>query len=820
MCHMAHWHLILRRLGRCLASACLIVFTACAEQPHRFDSYPRPMSTGSLVQAGLHDDPAAWACVDKAHDAYLESWTLLLSAEAARLSERIRLMSDPLQGGDHENWISDLHMVQDLERKHASILSRMEALDTSLLGVWNECLGPSWGPRLESLRIDRSIERWRCVAESNGPSMLDLRLLLPSLNLEEPQREQLREALQAYAIRLEPLARRLAQARLQAPVTTIRLREAAVSRGETPNSSQIREEVNRGIRQAHHAIIALDLSTIQSLRGSLPEGSLDRLRDAVVDAADRKRPRFGEEMLAPVAAELQPIDGPTRAAIREAIAAYEVADRELRERIAEAAMRNPEDPRLQNVRKQRSLLLRALNDRVVAALPEPMRGPMKSMQREGVESLRRTLDAILDPAVASRFQSELPEPEPEAPTQRLPVRTGGDVLGQLLPSDFAAWAETRIPTLAAGDPDRVKPLRLLVSDAQERWTTEWKASLDRLQPMQKSVEEAMQATVSLSEMQQRVRTAIAELDAARARLQLIEDPVLQDAAALMDLSPNDPRVERLRLERAAEFAGLGWRELPVQTLFQLDREATIDLPTVIDELEMSDGSRAIADMALVDNAVPIIESAEMLRQACVQSLRSLVLELKKARLSGAENVGMLAALRRVVSSNAASIGMAAQLRVDLQRGLLNQVCETLPPVEARALRRAYWSRAFPELFMERKPASAALSRLVERLPHDSDRRTAAEAVLEARDVAVDAMLPQLVEARKRWPYDGVRVSQGTLTQLDREAPILGATMRIREEIDARALRSLASLSGDDPDAWRVVTEWGREHPAAFEGLSN
>jgi hypothetical protein len=34
--------------------------------------------------------------------------------------------------------------------------------------------------------------------------------------------------------------------------------------------------------------------------------------------ADRKRPRFGEEMLAPVAAELPTVDAPTRKLIRDA----------------------------------------------------------------------------------------------------------------------------------------------------------------------------------------------------------------------------------------------------------------------------------------------------------------------------------------------------------------------------------------------------------------------------------------------------------------------------------------------------------------------
>ncbi|MCE2875650.1 MAG: hypothetical protein LW625_08440, partial [Planctomycetaceae bacterium] len=83
---------------------------------------------------------------------------------------------------------------------------------------------------------------------------------------------------------------------------------------------------------------------------------------------------------------------------------------------------------------------------------------------------------------------------------------------------------------------------------------------------------------------------------------------------------------------------------------------------------------------------------------------------------------------------------------------------------------------------------------------------------------IDALLPAMIAARKKWPTDAMRVGRATFAQLEREAPILGTTLRVREEIDARVLRSLASLHGDDPEAWRTVIEWGREHPGTYEGL--
>ncbi|MFM7798733.1 MAG: hypothetical protein ACKPBA_07090, partial [Planctomycetota bacterium] len=81
------------------------------------------------------------------------------------------------------------------------------------------------------------------------------------------------------------------------------------------------------------------------------------------------------------------------------------------------------------------------------------------------------------------------------------------------------------------------------------------------------------------------------------------------------------------------------------------------------------------------------------------------------------------------------------------------------------------------------------------------------------------ILPELVEARRKWLTDGNKLDRGTFAQLEREAPTLGLTLRLREEIDARALRSLASLHGDDPAAWQAVAEWGRERPVAYEAFA-
>ncbi len=807
-----------------LATTLLAVVAACDAVPQRFDALPTPVGSAVLVSRGLQDQPGPWSCVDAAHDAYLREWAVVIAGDAAAVGERIRALNNPLEGGTSPgtagNWMSDLQAVQGFSRRHASTLRRLESLDEELLSAWSVCLGPAWTERIDALRVDRAIERWRGVAEAQGPAILDLRLMIPRAAVDEMQARQVREALRDYAVRLEPLVRRLAEARLRAPLEGIRVRrdmEAANPTGKI-DERKVVEAVKAGMRPPLDAILRLDLEMLDQLQGALAADVVERLREAVVDAASRSGPRYGPELLAPVTAELPSIDAPTRRAIREAIAEHEAQDRLLRDRLVAIMKRDPRDPEAEGIRKARRAALDALNERVVKALPESMQRVTRLMRRESVKELRETLEEILDPAVAARFDRELPPPAPEPPPRRLPVRTGSDVLGQLLPSEFGAWATIRLPSLAAGDPDREEIISALAQEAGERWAVELRGSLDRLRPMQTAVEEGLRTEVSLAELQRRLRTAIAELDAARSRLQLIEDPLLAEVAALAGRAMGDPAVERLRLERATEFAGLGWRDMPVHTLFRLDREATIDLPSLVEEMDLDEDGRAIADMALVDSAVPLIEGAEMLRQSCVQSLRGLVLDIKRLQLQKVPDAEAGPQLSKAIRSAASSVMVAAETRIDLQRSLLERILEALPVDQARDLRRGYWRRAYPEIFLERRPFAPAADRLLQGLRDGGALQAAAEGVLEARERALDEVLPEMIAARKKWPTDPINPGPATLATMDREAPVLGTLLRLREEIDARALRSLASLHGDDDAAWQVLATWASDRPSAFDGL--
>lgn len=803
-------------LRHALAAGVALLAAACGPS-HRFDVQPMPLSTGTLLPLGLQGDGEAWTCIDIEHDRYLEQWTEVIAQDAAEQARRIADLSNPLSATTPDAWMGDLATVQSLARRHASTLRKLEQLDTSLLEAWRVCLGEAWADRLETLRIDRGIDRWRHVAEARGPALLDLRLLLPACRLEPSERVVLEPILRDYARQLEPLARELAQARLRAPLLSIQLRERQRAEGGQVNERAIGAEVKESARRPHDAVVRLNLATLERCRGTVPDEVVVRIRTSMANALDRKRPRLAAEMLAGVSLELPEIDETTRQNIRKAMQAHEAADAPLREELLALALRDPASPEVARIRKARWQALRELNRQVVQALPESMRRATREMQREGLEGVRETLASVLDPAVASRFERELPDPEPQMPAYRLPVRPGGDVLAQLLPSDFPTWARLRVPALAEGDPDRQEALAALIEQACTAWTAEMTASLERLRPMQKLVEEGFQRESSLGELQRRLRTAVAELDATRARLQLIEDPLLDRAAELLEIPPQDPRLERLQVERATEFAGLGWREMPVHTLFQLDREATIELPTVVDATDLDEGGRAVADMALVDSAVPLIETAELLRQACVQSLRSLVLDLKRAQLRGVEDKAMGPVAAEAVRRSAATVAVHASTRIRLQHELMEQIARSIDPLQARALRRNYWERAFPELFIELRPADPVIDRLVSGLA-DEESRAAADGILAARDAAHDALLPRLIEARRAWPNDMTSLSRGTFHQIERQAPLLGLLLSIRREVDARALRSLASLHGDEPWAWDEVAEWSRERPAAFEGL--
>jgi hypothetical protein len=805
-----------------MASLLLTALAACDAVPQRFDALPVPMGSAVLVAPGLHDQPGPWSCVDAAHDAYLHEWAVVMAGDAAALGERIRALNNPLEGGRSPgaegNWMGELATVQAFARRHASTLRRLESLDAELLATWSTCLGPAWSDRLESLRIDRAIDRWRAVAEAQGPAILDLRLMIPRVAVDATEEAVVREALRDYARRLEPLVRRLAEARLRAPLDGIRIRRDMQAAGTPIEERKVLEAVRAGLRPPLDAILRLDLEVLDQLKSALSPELESRLREALVDAASRNAARVGSELLAPVAAELPSIDARTRRAIREAIAEHEAADQRLRDQLVELMKRDPRSPEVDKVRKARQVALQALNERVIQALPESMRQATAAMRKQGVASLRETLETILDPAVAARFDRELPPPPPAPPPRRLPVRTGSDVLGQLLPSEFGAWATIRLPSLAAGDPDRETIIAALAQEAGERWAVELRGSLDRLRPMQQAVEEGLRTDVSLAELQRRLRTAIAELDAARSRLQLIEDPLLAEAAALSGRAMGDPAVERLRLERATDFAGLGWRDMPVHTLFRLDREATIDVPALLEDLDLDEDSRAIADMALVDSAVPLIEGAESLRQACLQALRGLVLDLKRVQLQKVPDSEAGTHLARAVRSAASLVTVAASSRIELQRELMDRIGQALPPEQTRELRRGYWQRAYPEIFLERRPFEPTAERLLRGLRDGGALEAAAEGVLEARDAALDELLPRMVEARKAWPTDPLNPGPATLATLDREAPVLGTLLRLREEIDSRALRSLASLHGDDETAWDWLATWASERPGAFDGL--
>ena len=809
----------LRHLARRALLLACAVLGACSGPEIRFDATPPPMSTAVLIALGLQDEPDAWACIDAAHDRYLAAWRDVARDEARAISDRVRSMTDPF-GLGRSSMPDRLKVLEELAKRHGQLVRRLENLDEGLLSDWSACLGASWNDRLDALRVDRSILRWRAIGERGGAVAPDLRLMIPGIELDEASRERLVGEMRRYAQALGPLVRRLAEARLDAPIEHEREIERQRAAGLEPDARDADARNGERQRKAIDAMLALGFSTLDRLNGTLPDASLDRLREAFIDACDRGRPRYGEELLAPIAAELRPIDARTRETIRTAIDAHETADRVLREDFAARARRDPGDPELGRIRERRAEVLKALNARVISLLPEEMQASMERMRRIGPLAIRREMETFLDPAVASRLARTLPDPEPTAPAHRLPVRQGTRTLMMMLPPDFAAWAAIRLPALAEGDPDRAEPIRLLVQDAGERWTREMGQTFDRLEPLTGPINDAVSdASVTLNETQRRLRAAIGEYDAARARLQAIEDETLESAAAVAGIPRDDPRIERMRLERATEFAGLAWRELPVHTLFKLDREATIDLPTVMDGLEVSDGARAMADMTLVDSAVPVIEAAEALRAGCIGALRSLVLDLKRAALRNESKEAVEGEFLRALRSASSIVAVSAEARMTLQRSLVERMAAAMTPQEARTLRRAYWERAFPELFIERRPLDPVIDRLVESLPPQGDLRAAAESLLEAHEVAIDGALPDLVEARRGWANDANRLERGTFEQIERQAPPLGVALRIRDEISARMLRSLASLHGDDPEAWQAVADWARERPFAYEAVS-
>ena len=316
--------------------------------------------------------------------------------------------------------------------------------------------------------------------------------------------------------------------------------------------------------------------------------------------------------------------------------------------------------------------------------------------------------------------------------------------------------------------------------------------------------------ISVPEAQRRLRALVSEVDSARNALTKIEDDTIAELAAVLGLDSSDPRVERLRIERVVAAANIDWRKIPMGSLLKIDREATIDLPTAFAQAQLSPEACAITDSAIIDAAVPLVESSDRLRTVTIDALRSFVLNAKKMTLEYKFDESNQATseelLHEMITSATKSVDASARARVEIQHGILQDTCSALPDDDARELKQAYWRFAYPEIFYDRHPAEYMLGQLMAELPQDESREQATR-LLQTRQNAQDELLNRIIDARKLWANNDFAINKNNFDQLQRRAPALAILLNVREEINVRALREMALMAGKDSNAWSKLTEW-------------
>jgi hypothetical protein len=246
------------------------------------------------------------------------------------------------------------------------------------------------------------------------------------------------------------------------------------------------------------------------------------------------------------------------------------------------------------------------------------------------------------------------------------------------------------------------------------------------------------------------------------------------------------------------------------SLMKIDREATIDVPTAFAQAKLSPEASAITDAAIIDAAVPLVESSDRLRTATIDALRSFVLNMKKMimefKFDEKDQVASEERLREILTAATKSVEPTVRARVAVQQELLHDTCLALASDDARELKNAYWRFAYPEIFYDRHPADDMFDQMMAELPANESREHATE-LLATRQSAQDELLNRIIDARKLWANDDFTISKNNFDQLQRRAPGLAILLNVREEINVRALREMALMAGEDSNAWSKLTDW-------------
>ena len=770
-----------------LFAVCALALPACKENPYRFDVVPMPVGSSSLIRAGYHGDQKSWACIDKIHDEYLTKWQSVVQREMTSIIASISKRSNPFDPRMQGSWMKDVEFMEQLRNRHGTLLSQLSLLDQNLFTQWSDCVGADHAAMIEAISMDRAIACAKSVATPGAPSFVDLREILTNLKFTTEQRALFDEQMSIYTRALLPAANAFAAATIRRPM----------------------DGNDDAINLAKSKITALNVRTIEMLQGIADQDVVDRFKIGFVNQESWK-PTDWQKAAPLLMVRLPNLQQTQRVEIAKIVLEWEKEDRELALKIATAMLRGKDDPRAQLSKDARQELLKQRNMAMIKVAGDQYKDSLAPLRKQSGQQLRDSISALLPVDSLNDVFAVLTLPPPDATPDGWPIRKSAETFALFLPPDFQSWVESRLrPLQPHGDTETAVSITLL-GDSVEAWNKTFQEHLITIKQTEERMKDVSSTDVSLPEAQRRLRALVSDVDSARNALTKIEDDTIAELAAVLGLDPSDPRVERLRIERVVAAANIDWRKIPMGSLLKIDREATIDLPTAFAQAQLSPEAGAITDSAIIDAAVPLVESSDRLRTCTIDALRSFVLNVKKISLEykfEEENQALGEELfHELLTSANKSVEASARARIDIQHGILQDTCSALPDDDARELKQAYWRFAYPEIFYDRHPAEYMLGQLMAELPQDESREQATR-LLQTRQNAQDELLNRIIDARKLWVNNDFAINKNNFDQLQRRAPALAILLNVREEINVRALREMALMAGKDSTAWSKLTEW-------------
>lgn len=770
-----------------LLTLCALTLPACKETPFRFDVVPMPVGSSSLIRAGYHGDQKSWACIDKIHDEYLTQWQAAVQREMTSIIASISQRSNALDPRMEGSWLKDQEFMEQLRKRHGTLLSQLSVLDQNLFAQWGDCVSATNATMMEDLSTDRAIARAKCVVNPAAQSFIDLREVLTNMKFTPEQRALFDEHMKTYTRALLTAANAFAAVSIRRPM----------------------DGNDDAINLAKSKIAALNVRTIEMLQGIMDQDVVERFKIGFVNQ-ESWEPTDWQKVAPLLIVRLPNLQQSQRVAVAKIVLEWEKDDRELALRIATAMLRGKDDPRAQLAKDARQELLKQRNIAMVKIAGDQYKDSLAPLQNQSGQQLRDSIATLLPDDSLNDVFAMIALPPPDAAPDGWPIRKSAETFALFLPPDFQPWVESRLrPLQSHGDTETAVSMTLL-KDSVESWNKTFEEHFGKIKVVEDRMKEASSPDMSVPELQRRLRALVSELESARNALTKIEDDTIAELAAVLGLDPNDARIERLRIERSVTASTIDWRKIPMGSLMKIDREATIDVPTAFAQAKLSLEASAIADAAIRDAAVALIESSDRLRTATIDALRSFVLNMKKMtmefKFDEKDQVPSEERLRKILAAAAKSVEPSARARVAVQQELLHDTCLALSSDDARELKQAYWRFAYPEIFYDRHPADDMLNQMLAELPQDEGRNQATT-LLQMRQSAQDELLNKIIEARKLWANNDFTLSKGNFDQLQRRAPALAILLNVREEINVRTLREMALLTGENSNAWGKLTEW-------------